>query len=244
MNSEVFYKNINNQQVFCVHDYATEDSNKIVVFSHGFRSSSLGPARQFVQFSRLLNRNGIEAFRFDQPKSGNSQGKYVNSSFNEWIATTTTITEDLLRQGYQVALMGQSMGATCSGVVSADPELQHKLKALLLWVPDPKSKIKVDPEKIYVEGGQQYRGVFWEEAKKADLIGCLKKFDKRIHLVYGENDRYVKKELRELTIDTISKKKNGEVMVLEGEDHSPWSSEHVDQVFNAELSLLKKAFSA
>lgn len=42
--------------------------------SHGFRGSSDDPARQFVDFQRLLNKEGFSVLRFDQPNSGNSDG--------------------------------------------------------------------------------------------------------------------------------------------------------------------------
>lgn len=78
------YENINGKKIatyFSVPENG--DSKKIVIMSHGFRGSSLGPARQFVDFQRLLNKKGYSVLRFDQPNSGNSEGDYFDSSFNE-----------------------------------------------------------------------------------------------------------------------------------------------------------------
>lgn len=232
----VFFELINNKKVFVVEDIVP-NSKQLVVMSHGFRGNSCGPARQFVDFSNLLNRNGISTVRFDQPNSGNSEGNYLDSSFNEWVQTTTFLAKKYIDAGYKVSLMGQSMGATTSVIASARPELTDKIQVLLLWVPDPKSNFSVDSEKIYEENGQKYYGKFWQEAKQADFFSCFESFQGKIHLVYGENDRYIKPELRKEAIQK-AKAKNAKVIILSGEDHSPWKYENAQRVMKDELELL------
>src|SRR5690606_30141777 len=138
--------------------------------------------------------------------SGNSQGNYVDSSFDEWVQTTTYLAKKYLEQGYQATLMGQSMGASTSVVASAQPELRDKIPALLLWVPDPKTTISVKPEKIYEENGEKYYGKFWQEAKTSNFFDCFEQFQGKIHLVYGEKDRYIKPELQQQVIQLANKK--------------------------------------
>lgn len=152
---EIFFEEIDGKRVFTVTDLVA-GSKKLVLMSHGFRGTNCGPARQFVDFATLLNENGISAVRFDQPHSGNSEGDYLQSSFNEWVKSTTYLAKKYLHAGYEVILMGQSMGASTSVIASAQPELTGKISALLLWVPDPKSATQVIPEKVYEEGGQKY----------------------------------------------------------------------------------------
>jgi len=94
-------------------------SNKVVIFCHGYRGTSVGPSRLFVQAARKLAANGISSLRFDQYCSGNSDGDFINSSFNDWVATTTKIAEDYLSRGYETALFGQSMGAATVICVSS-----------------------------------------------------------------------------------------------------------------------------
>lgn len=164
---------INNKQIVTYYSEANNQSKKLVIMSHGFRGSSLGPARQFVDFQRILNKNGYSVLRFDQPNSGNSEGDFIDSSFLEWVQTTVFLADKYINKGYQVSLLGQSMGATTSVVATGDPKLKGKIHCLLLWVPDAKSDIDVDPNKIYEEGGQKYKGSFWTRARGCDFKSCI-----------------------------------------------------------------------
>lgn len=95
MKTTVSFENINNRRIFQI---LTENDNaekKIVIMSHGFRGSSIGPARTFVDFEKLLLGKGFSVLRFDQPCSGNSEGDYTNSSFNVWIETTSYFAENI-----------------------------------------------------------------------------------------------------------------------------------------------------
>ena len=85
---KVYFEKINNKKIFCVSSEPKPSQKKIVIMNHGFRGSSIGPARTFVNFAKILNQKGISSLRFDQPNSGNSEGDYLNSSFNEWVNTT------------------------------------------------------------------------------------------------------------------------------------------------------------
>lgn len=235
---EVFFEEIDGKKVFTVTDLVAE-SKKLVLMSHGFRGDSCGPARQFVDFATLLNESGISAVRFDQPHSGNSEGDYLQSSFNEWVQTTTYFAKKYLEAGYEVVLMGQSMGATTSVIASAQPELGGKIPALFLWVPDPKSTTSVLPDRVFEEGGQKYYGKFWQETRDSDFFSCFEKFEGKIHLVYGENDRYVKPELRQQLIDRANEK-GAQVKILSGEDHSPWKLENVREIMEQHIKLFKE----
>lgn len=238
---KIFFDIIGDKKIFCVLSEFDPHQKKIVIMSHGFRGSSIGPARTFVDFARLLNKKGFSTFRFDQPNGGNSEGEYTSSSFNEWVDTATYFAKKYLVKGYRVALLGQSMGATTTVIASARPELKDKIECLILWVPDPKSTFDKDPSKIYEEGGQKYPGTFWQEARDSDFFGCLKKFKKNIHLVYGERDKYISKELRNKVMDIV-KKMGQKVMVLPGQDHSSWEFDVVQNVYREGLKTLNESF--
>ena len=101
-----------------LHEASTK---KVVIFCHGFRGTSTGPARFFVKAARELEKEGISSVRFDQYGSGNSDGEFEESRFDDWVATTIAIARDYLSNGYEVALFGQSMGAAT--VINAAAEL-------------------------------------------------------------------------------------------------------------------------
>lgn len=239
MNSQVSFEYINGKRIFQVLTEPEISEKKIVIMSHGFRGSSIGPARTFVDFENLLIKNGLSTLRFDQPCGGNSEGNYVDSSFNQWVETTTYFVKKYLGLGYKVALLGQSMGATTTMVVAAKDELKDKIPCILLWVPDPKSTFTTEGSKIGEEGGQKYKETFWEEARDSNFFNCLNEYEGGIHLVYGENDKYISKELRNQVIEEV-KKKNQPFMVLPRQDHSSWDFDVAQKVYVAELAFLNK----
>ena len=83
----VDFETIKGKRVFNIFSESENTKKRIVIMSHGFRASSIGPARTFVDFERILLKEGYSVLRFDQPNSGNSEGNYLKSSFNEWVDT-------------------------------------------------------------------------------------------------------------------------------------------------------------
>jgi len=67
----------------------------------------------------------------------------------------------------------------------------------------------------------------------------MEKYNGGIHLVYGENDRYISKELREKTIEQV-KAKGQPYMILPGQDHSPWEFDVAQQVYKEEIQFLAR----
>lgn len=237
----VSFEKINGKNIFVVFSKPEITQKNLVIMSHGFRGSSIGPARTFVDFERILLKNGFSVLRSDQPNSGNSEGDYIDSSFDEWVDTTTYFANKYLDEEYRVALLGQSMGASTTVVASARPEIKGRIKCLILWVPDPKTTFNKSPDDVYEEGGQKYKGTFWQEAKESDFFGCLKQFEGAIHLVYGENDKYISEELRKEVVDVVNAK-NQKVTILKGQDHSPWEFDIAQKVYDMELKMLQECF--
>ena len=235
----VWFEEINGKRVFCILSESEQVQNKMVIMSHGFRGSSMGPARTFVDFGKLLVENGFSVLRFDQPNSANSEGDYINSSFGEWVETIAYLGNKYLEKKYDVSLLGQSMGATATMIATNHPILKDKIGKIILWVPDPETDFKEDPETIGEEAGQLYKNSFWQEAKDMDFFECLDKYQGKIHLVYGEFDKYVSGELRDETVKKVSLK-NGKILILDGQDHSPWEYEQARKVYKEELIFLQK----
>lgn len=251
MHETVDFELINGKKVFVVLFEPDIGSKHLVIMNHGFRGSSVGASRSFVNFSRLLVKHGISVLRFDQPCSGNSEGDFVQSSFDEWVDTTAHLTKKYVNLGYQVALLGHSMGANAALVAAARPELIDTVPLLLLWAPDPKTdstewfmkdaKLIDEKNQIFEEGGQQFSASYWQEVLDADFFKCLDVYQGKIHLVYGENDRFVSKSLRNRVLNQISSK-GQPAMILKEQDHMMWDQDACREVFDAELQLLKILF--
>lgn len=239
MKRHIDFEKICGKQVFNILTEPDISNKKIVIMSHGFRGTSIGPARTFVDFEKHLLREDISTLRFDQPNGGNSEGDYIESSFDEWVKTTVYFAKEYLDKGYSVVLLGQSMGATTTMIASANDDLLGQIPCIILWVPDPKSTFNIDPNQTYEEGGQKYKGTFWQEAKEADFFGCLDKYKGGIHLVYGEDDKYISPELRKQVIDKVAEK-GEQSMILEGQDHSSWDFEASQAVYKEHLDFIKR----
>lgn len=239
---KVYFEEINGKKIFCYFSEPELSQKKIVIMSHGFRGANPGPARQFVDFQRLLDKEGFSVLRFDQPNSGNSDGDYLDVSYKEWVDTTTYFAKKYLDLGYKVALMGQSMGAAVTIVATNREELKNKIPCILLWVPGVNDgDFKGDMEEIFEEGGQKYKGKFWKEAQQGTTFKCLEEYTGGIHLVYGEMDRFVSQELRDKVIQIV-KGKGEPYVILKGQDHSPWEFDLVQEVYKQEIAKLKKYF--
>jgi pimeloyl-ACP methyl ester carboxylesterase len=72
MSTQVFYENIDGYNIFCHVTKSTVPSKKLIIMCHGFRGSSIGPVRTFVDFAKILVNSGYNVLRFDQFGCGNS----------------------------------------------------------------------------------------------------------------------------------------------------------------------------
>lgn len=213
-------------------------SKNIVVFCHGYRSSTIGPNRFFVRAARKLAKSGISSLRFDQFGSGNSEGDFLDSSFNDWVKTAKSIAIDYLEQGYNVALFGQSMGGSTVLVVGS--ELPN-LTAIVAWVPDANIERFTPPESgVIEEAGQIVRAQFWQEAHDAGVAEKFQVIKAPTYIVQCTADEYVDKQNR----DALSNgaKAHQKVEIFEGYGHSSWSYEQSEEIINKSVNFLTSLF--
>ena len=237
---KVFFEVVNKKKIFCALLEPENNQKKMVIMNHGFRGSSIGPARTFVDFSRRLGQEGYSVLRFDQPNSANSEGDYLYSSLKQWVETTKFFALKYLDLGYQIALLGHSMGGATAIATSAETELNGLIKCLLLWTPgDYDSKYNIEAEKTYEEKGQQFKGKFWHEVEELKIKECLGRYKGGIHLVFGESDKYISEKERN-EFKNIVEAKGEDYMMLPGQDHSDWEFEWTQKVYEEEIKKLKK----
>jgi esterase/lipase len=239
MHDQAFFEVVNNKKVFAVFSEADSTQKRMVIMSHGFKGTSTGPARSFVDFSRILVAKGYSVLRFDQPNSGNSEGEFIYSSFSEWIATIRYFAKTYLDEGYDVSLLGQSMGATATMVSTSGEEMKDRIKCILLWAPDPASRYNVEVDTVYEEEGQKYTGAFWEEAKNSDFYEALEHYQGGIHVVYGDKDTFITPELRGELLEKVTAK-GGSCMILAGQGHSSWSYDACQSVYAQQVDILER----
>ncbi|MEI7792636.1 MAG: alpha/beta fold hydrolase [Candidatus Berkelbacteria bacterium] len=235
-------KEITQDQIYNNHRLATTfhdaGGKNIVIFCHGFRGSSIGPSRFFVKVARKLAENNISSLRFDQYCSGNSGGDFLDSSFADWILTTKKIAQGYIDQGYKVALLGQSMGASAVIAASADiPELT----ATVAWVPDPNiDEFAGGAEGFVEEGGQLVQNSFWQEAREAKVADKLAKIKIPMYIVQCTADEFVDEANRKAISENAQP--NHQVEIFDGYRHSQWSFEQSEIVINRTVDFIVQKF--
>lgn len=213
-------------------------SKNIVIFCHGFRSTNIGPNRFFVTAVRQLAAQDVSSLRFDQYGSGNSEGDFLNSSFDDWVRTTKEIAENYFNQGYKVALFGQSMGGAV--VIDVGSSLSN-LSAVVAWAPDPNVDDFAVPESGAVEeGGQVVQARFWQEAHGAKIADKLRLVKAPTYIIQCTADEYVDEKNRNAI--TKNAQPNHKVENFEGYLHSKWTYEQAKEIINRSVSFLVESF--
>jgi alpha-beta hydrolase superfamily lysophospholipase len=221
-------------QQFNGHQIATAfhdgGADAIVIFCHGYRGTCVGPSRSFVTAANGLKALGISSLRIDQYGSGNSDGDFVDSRFDDWVATTTSIAREYLGRGFKVALFGQSMGASAVIVAGAQTPA---ISAVVAWVPDPSIDEFVPPANgIIEEGGQVVHADFWQQAHDADISAQLATLAAPAYIVQCTGDAFVDANNRD-AIATHAQTHHT-VATYEGMSHSAWThAEFVEIVGNS-----------
>lgn len=232
MKETIQFQNYYNHRIATVfHD---ADSKNIVIFAHGFQSTSIGPCRRFVGCARKLSQRGISSLRFDQYGSGNSEGDFFDSSFDDWVKTIRTIAENYLAQDYKVALFGQSMGG--AAVLAVGFELPD-LSAIVAWSPDPNVDKFVPPENgIDEENGQIVQASFWQEAHDAKVADKLSLIKTPMYIVQCTADEYVDELNRNAIIRNAQS--NHKVENYEGYPHSKWTYQQGKEIIDKSVIFL------
>lgn len=230
------FETINSHKIATV--FQDTGNKKIVIFCHGFRSSTIGPNRFFVRLARLLEKEGISSLRFDQFGSGNSEGDFLNSSFNDWIATTKEIVNKYHKEGYKIALLGQSMGG--AAVLAVAAETQDKISSVVAWVPDASIDTPQMQGDYMEEGGQRVQWDFWKEAHEAQVVDCFKKTKIPEYIFLSTQDEYVSQESQNALI-TVAQP-HQKIEVLQDHSHSSWNYDQATEVIQKTINFIKENF--
>jgi alpha/beta superfamily hydrolase len=99
------------------------DHKKVIIVCHGYKGNKDG---NFVkEFCLSLNREGMNAFRFDFSGSGESEGRFEDATYSKEISDLKCIIDYFYKMGFSIGLVGHSMGATiCLMEASTDPRIK------------------------------------------------------------------------------------------------------------------------
>lgn len=230
------FVDVGGRRIATVRHEATE--RRIVLFCHGFRGSKIGPNRFFVRLARRLQESGICALRFDQYGSGDSQGDFRESSFNDWVNTTSTLAERLFADEYEVALLGQSMGGSSALVAAA--ELGLRLSSVVAWAPDPSVDDLIETGEDHEEGGQRVGWGYWQEAHAANIVQRYGRIASPALVFFATDDEYVSAANQQALIAVQGPHQH--VEILAGYAHSNWSYDQAERVMTQSHDFLLSHF--
>jgi alpha-beta hydrolase superfamily lysophospholipase len=232
--AEAFSREYNGHRLaIALHDTG---SKEIVIFCHGYRSSSIGPNRFFVRAADKLAAAGISSLRFDQYGSGNSDGSFLESSFDDWVATAKSIAQDYLEKGYRVSLFGQSMGGSTVLVAGADTA---GLTSVVAWVPDASVDAFEWPSQDYVEElGQRVSPEFWQQAYDANITEKLSRVKAPALIVQCTADEYVDAKNRDAIAQNAQS--NHLIETYQGLSHSTWTYQQSEEIIIKSVNFIEK----
>ena len=213
-------------------------NKNIVIFCHGFRSSKIGPNRFFIKVARELEKQNINSLRFDQYGSGDSEGDFIDSRFDDWVETIEKIVDEYISKGCGVSLIGQSMGG--SAILVAASHLGSKLNSVVAWVPDSSvDTLKIDGEYME-EGGQRVSWDFWKQAHQANIVDCFKKITVPTYVIFCDNDEYVSTENQQALISVVQP--HQKIQTLKGHTHSSWTYDQASKIIQNTVQFLSSNF--
>jgi len=221
MTEELYFENVGGSDTaVAFHHSDPRTRRRAVVMAHGFHGSKVGGSRRFVDLARQLALRGVSTLRFDQPGSGDSAGSFEEASFNTWIATIEHFGRKLGSDGFEVALLGESMGATAT--MAAAENLGGSIRGIALWSPDPLlNKGSPAPDDGWMEeAGQRVRWTYWREAMSFDFVDAYLKLAVPACMVFGTADHLIPVEsMRKVQ---ALEKPGDHIRVIDGLPHSAW----------------------
>jgi len=213
-------------------------SRDIVIFCHGFRGTKIGPSRFFVRAARLLASRDVCSLRFDQYGSGDSDGDFMDSSFDDWVASIIGLANRYFGLGYRIGLVGQSMGG--AAVIASAMALGDQLSSAVLWAPDPSVDSYEESEDWSEEGGERVQARYWREAHHAGLIDQYRQLQCPTMVFVPTDDIYVSAENQRSLVESAGP--HHRVVPLEGWVHSGWSHDQATLVIGQSVTFLAAGF--
>ena len=179
-----------------------QDKHPFCLIFHGFTGQKTGTKFSYVQLSRMLESKGIASFRFDFLGSGESDGNFVDMTFQDELSCARVILEECLKMENctEIYVLGHSMGgAIASELAKLYPDV---IKKMVLWapafnLPDALHYLtgQVERAKTYDHGGYEISDDFVEDILKRDFYQELDTYQNDLLVIHGTKDTTVPYEI-------------------------------------------------
>lgn len=175
-----------------------QDKHPVCLIFHGFTGQKTGTKFSYVQLARMLEAKGIATFRFDFLGSGESDGNFVDMTFQDELSCARVILEETLKMENcsEIYVLGHSMGgAVASELAKLYPD---QIKKMVLWapafnLPDALDYLtgKVARAKTYDHNGYEISDKFVQDILKRDFYQDLDIYQNQLLIIHGTKDTTV-----------------------------------------------------
>ncbi len=246
MEKELFILNRNGDKLSAVLHKPKNETKSIVLVSSSFKGDKdYQPI--IKKFCEKACEEGIAALRYDYYGSGESEGKYEESTVNTHIHDLLDVIEFVRNLDYEkISLAGLSLGTTISWMVTDD-----HIRSLILWSPPFNLKwlyeryISNFENNNYILIKRQFDDKvmkiskkFIEQCKDLDMKDIIKKSKAPALVVYGTEDHGIKLETIKEYYEMINSEK--ELLVIEGGDHNYMKEDAREKCMQKSIDWLKK----
>lgn len=217
--------NRRNQKLSALFHEPANQTNKIIIFTHSFKGDkNYQPIIR--EFCEHICNEGYAVIRFDCWGSGESDGKFEDSSITTQIEDLQDIIKYVKTQGYsEICLVGLSLGTTDS-IMAYD----NSIKCMVLWSPlfQHEHFYESYKDKILQNGfiiikriltGEEVKcgKAMWQDLKDVKPYKRLSEIDCPVLAIIGSDDGNITEEKAQEFMKMIPSENKLEV--IQGGDH-------------------------
>ncbi|AET58030.1 alpha/beta fold family hydrolase [Paenibacillus terrae HPL-003] len=225
-----------------------------VIMFHGFGANRIEYFYSFVQISRLLEKHGIAAVRFDFGGHGESEGDFydvtISGEVEEGKAIVNYVRQLEFVDSSRVSLMGMSLGSVVASIVAGD--LSKDIHSLCMWSPaatvtdEINNKKTIQGQSISSMDQQGYFDFnslrlgpgFIEDVASLDIYTRASSFKGNVAIIHGDQDFIAPIQYAYQYEQAYSQPIS--IQIIEGADHSWGNVPHREELFRNTLDFFEK----
>lgn len=217
----------------------------VCLIFHGFTGQKTGTKFSYVQLARMLEAKGIATFRFDFLGSGESDGNFVDMTFQDELSCARVILEEALKMENcsEIYVLGHSMGgAVASELAKLYPD---QIKKMVLWapafnLPDALHYLtgQVPRAKTYDHNGYEISDEFVQDILKRDFYQDLDIYQNQLLIIHGTEDTTVPYEISKRYKNLFHP--DCQFVSIEGGNHNFDKLEYIKKVLQLSLNFLSQ----
>lgn len=220
-----------------------QDKHPVCLIFHGFTGQKTGTKFCYVQLARMLEAKGIATFRFDFLGSGESDGNFVDMTFQDELSCARIILEETMRMENctEIYVLGHSMGgAVASELAKLYPS---QISKLVLWAPAFNLPYaleyltgQVARCDVYDHGGYEISDRFVQDILNRDFYQNLDIYQNDLLIIHGTDDTTVPYEIHEKYLEGF--KKDLSFVSIDGGNHNFDKVSDIKKVLKISLNFL------